>query len=79
MNDVKHTALEAEHDRQVHQAWDRGYRAGRASVAPDMHATGTELLDLLDNWMVVTSMTANERYAAAVEAFRAALASGETP
>jgi len=31
------------------------------------------LLELLDDWMVVASITANDRYSAALEAFRQAL------
>jgi hypothetical protein len=42
-------------------------------VSDDLTNAGAELLTLLDEWMTVSSMTANERYAAALKAFRAAL------
>ena len=60
---------------------DRARSAARAlTPSPTLEPTdaeveraGAELLNLLDNYMVVTSLTANDRYEAALATFRAAL------
>lgn len=38
----------------------------------ELEGAATELIELLDDYMVVTSLTANDRYAAALERLRAA-------
>lgn len=42
---------EEQHDRQVHQAWDRGFRAGRASVA-SVGSVVPEMLEALQQALI---------------------------